>query len=77
MTTAQRIVISSTIFILIGVFVTSDFNKLKDKMKPSDEGKLNADGNNLDTYMMLEVNKNTFPNASGDCGCLTLDKIPL
>lgn len=71
MTPAQKIVAASAVLVLLGVFITSDFDWLHSKKKTKDEMK-NADGTNPDPYMMLEVNINEFPNASGKESCLTL-----
>lgn len=74
MTPAQKIVATSAVLILLGVFITSDFDWLYGK-KEKKEGMASADGTNPDPYMMLEVNINEFPNASGNQNCLTLNDL--
>ena len=77
MTPAQKIVATSAVLILLGVFITSDFDWLhgkKDKKEKKD-AMAGADGTNPDPYMMLEVNVNEFPNASGKGSCLTLNDL--
>ena len=75
MTPAQKIVISSLIVLGVGAFLVSDFNWLKKKTSKQESGTASADGYNPDPYMMLEVNVNEFPNASGNCGCLKLEDL--
>ena len=75
MTPAQKIVATSAVLILLGVFITSDFDWLHGKKDKPKDGNANADGTNPDPYMMLEVNINDFPNASGKGNSLTINDL--
>jgi hypothetical protein len=75
MTPAQKIVLSSAILLGLGLFIVSDFDWFKKKTSKQGSGTASADGYNPDPYMMLEVNVNEFPNASGNCGCLKLEDL--
>jgi hypothetical protein len=75
MTPTQRIIATSAVVVLLGVFIVSDFKWLHKKPTEKKDGQASADGTNPDPYMMLEVNINEFPNASGNQPCLTLNDI--
>ena len=75
MTPTQRIIATSAVVVLLGVFIVSDFKWLNKKTTEKKDGQASADGTNPDPYMMLEVNINEFPNASGNQPCLTLNDI--
>ena len=74
MTTSQKIIATSAVLVLLGVFITSDFGYLT-KKPAKKEGQVGADGTNADPYMMLEVDESQFPNASGNKKCLTINDI--
>lgn len=79
MTISQRLIVSSALVVMVGAIVFSDFTWLKSKtakLADKDDAKLSADGTIPDPYMMLEVNPQIFPNASGSSKCLTLEQIP-
>jgi hypothetical protein len=76
MTKTQKIIVAGTALVLVGVFVVSDFKWLMPKDKKKGTGTSNADGN-PDPYMMLEVNEKEFPNATGNCGCVTINDLSL
>lgn len=75
MTTAQRIIATSAVIVLLGVFVVSDFKWLNKKTLEKKDGQANADGTNADPYMMLEVDESQFPNSSGKGICLTINDL--
>lgn len=75
MTAAQRIIATSAVIVLLGVFVVSDFKWLNKKTSDKKDGQANADGTNADPYMMLEVDESQFPNASGKGTCLTINDL--
>lgn len=74
MTTSQKIIATSAVLVLLGVFITSDFGYLT-KKPAKKEGQASADGTNADPYMMLEVDESQFPNASGKGTCLTVNDL--
>jgi hypothetical protein len=76
MNLTQKIILSTAFVVAIGVFITSDFKWLQKKPESKKgNGQASADGTNPDPYMMLEVNVNDFPNASGNSKCLTLNDL--
>jgi len=77
MTVAQKIIATSAVVVLLGVFVVSDFKWLNKKPTEKKDGQASADGTNPDPYMMLEVDINQFPNASGKCNSLTLNDLSI
>ena len=76
MTNTQKIILAGAAIVIVGVFMVSDFDWLMPKQKKQGTGQANASGE-PDPYMMLEVNEKQFPNASGDCGCVTLKDLSL
>lgn len=76
MTNTQKTVIAGLAIVLVGVFMVSDFKWLmpKEDAPKKGNGSANASGDS-DPYMMLEVNESNFPNATGKCGCLSVNDL--
>jgi hypothetical protein len=74
MTKTQKIITAGLAITLIGVFIVSDFKWIKTNKK-SKTGDANASGEAVENHE-LNTDKGTA-NASGDCGCLSVNDLSL